>query len=289
MRAKNREINIFNISLLDVLTGMLGAFLFLMLGLVPYYSKQISGVTISEEDKRKFDELKKLLEKGLKGPLTPEEVAQLQAELTRLQSENQQLAAQNSQLQAQIDQLQNQVNQVTAQLDQATKDRDFWQNQNATISIVSLWDSEDTDVDVMVLTPDGRVIGHKEGETVLGRQVSKTGCDSHIGNFKSSTESLVLYTSLYGGGDYLIFYRVPRNGNPANYVNLLGFYEYHETLSTSGNTMNIEYALLDAHGASAKPGGLYAWTVLHFDPTTHDVQRKNPDPSNLPPGIVMPP
>lgn len=39
MRAKNREINIFNMSLLDILTGMLGAFLFLMLGLIPYYSR----------------------------------------------------------------------------------------------------------------------------------------------------------------------------------------------------------------------------------------------------------
>jgi hypothetical protein len=39
MRARNREVNIFNMSLLDILTGMLGAFLFLMLGLVPYYTK----------------------------------------------------------------------------------------------------------------------------------------------------------------------------------------------------------------------------------------------------------
>ena len=39
MRTRNREVNIFNMSLLDILTGMLGAFLFLMLGLVPYYTK----------------------------------------------------------------------------------------------------------------------------------------------------------------------------------------------------------------------------------------------------------
>ena len=39
MRSRNREVNIFNMSLLDILTGMMGAFLFLMLGMVPYYSK----------------------------------------------------------------------------------------------------------------------------------------------------------------------------------------------------------------------------------------------------------
>jgi hypothetical protein len=43
MRARSREVNIFNMSLLDILTGMLGAFLFLMLGLVPYYSKAKHG------------------------------------------------------------------------------------------------------------------------------------------------------------------------------------------------------------------------------------------------------
>jgi hypothetical protein len=39
MRSRSREVNIFNMSLLDILTGMLGAFLFLMLGLVPYYTR----------------------------------------------------------------------------------------------------------------------------------------------------------------------------------------------------------------------------------------------------------
>ena len=39
MKAKNREINIFNMSLLDILTGALGAFLFLMLGMMPAYVK----------------------------------------------------------------------------------------------------------------------------------------------------------------------------------------------------------------------------------------------------------
>jgi hypothetical protein len=39
MRTRNREVNIFNMSLLDILTGMMGAFLFLMLGMVPYYAK----------------------------------------------------------------------------------------------------------------------------------------------------------------------------------------------------------------------------------------------------------
>lgn len=38
MRARSREINIFNMSLLDILCGALGAFCFMMLTLFPYYS-----------------------------------------------------------------------------------------------------------------------------------------------------------------------------------------------------------------------------------------------------------
>lgn len=37
MRAKNREVNIFNMSLLDILCGALGAFCFMMLVLFPYW------------------------------------------------------------------------------------------------------------------------------------------------------------------------------------------------------------------------------------------------------------
>jgi len=38
MKSRNREINIFNMSLLDILCGALGTFCFLMLTLLPYYS-----------------------------------------------------------------------------------------------------------------------------------------------------------------------------------------------------------------------------------------------------------
>src|SRR3954452_10708390 len=39
MKARSREINIFNMSLLDILCGALGAFCFMMLVLFPFYSQ----------------------------------------------------------------------------------------------------------------------------------------------------------------------------------------------------------------------------------------------------------
>jgi len=63
MKPRNREINIFNMSLLDVLCGALGAFCFLMLVLFPFYS-QDKGVAKAPDvpaagvDPKTFDEAK---------------------------------------------------------------------------------------------------------------------------------------------------------------------------------------------------------------------------------------
>src|ERR1051325_4235850 len=50
MKPRNREINIFNMSLLDILCGALGTFCFLMLVLFPFYKpNQSSSVQHPEE------------------------------------------------------------------------------------------------------------------------------------------------------------------------------------------------------------------------------------------------
>lgn len=41
MKPRNREINIFNLSMLDVISGALGAFLIIMITLFPYYKKEV--------------------------------------------------------------------------------------------------------------------------------------------------------------------------------------------------------------------------------------------------------
>ncbi|HEY1850207.1 MAG TPA: hypothetical protein VGG60_04205 [Candidatus Binataceae bacterium] len=43
MKPRNREVNIFNMSVLDLLTGALGAFCFLTLALFPSYFKVVGG------------------------------------------------------------------------------------------------------------------------------------------------------------------------------------------------------------------------------------------------------
>lgn len=50
MKARNREVNIFNMSLLDVLCGALGAFCFMMLVLFPYWKP--AGATAKDIEER---------------------------------------------------------------------------------------------------------------------------------------------------------------------------------------------------------------------------------------------
>lgn len=67
MKSRNREVNIFNMSLLDVLCGALGAFCFMMLVLFPYWKP--AGATAKDIEERyqsalkEIEEINKQLEK----------------------------------------------------------------------------------------------------------------------------------------------------------------------------------------------------------------------------------
>jgi len=57
VKSRNREINIFNMSLLDILCGALGTFCFLMLTLLPYYSPNSAGPRLANA-RRELEALK---------------------------------------------------------------------------------------------------------------------------------------------------------------------------------------------------------------------------------------
>ncbi len=280
MRAKNREINIFNMSLLDILTGMLGAFLFMMIGMVPFYAKVMRSKLITPEEQKQFEELKKLLDKGLKGPLSPEEAEQLRNELNRLQAENGQLRADKQQLESQLA-------ETKQQLAQALDDVNYWRSDDARITITAQWDSDAADIDIMVMTPTGDILGPKT-ENLLGRSV-KHACslDSHDQQ-KISAEGVTILLTSYGSGDYLIFYRVPKGAAPETYASLYGMMMYRETVDKEKDSAkNGFYSLGSAHAATAKPGGLYAWIIFTYDAAKHTIDLKT-SMGKLPEGITLP-
>jgi hypothetical protein len=88
MRSGNREINIFNMSLLDILCGALGAFCFLTITLFPFYRPD--SAKLSQQSQQSIDELQKLiaqLKQGQGSAAAAQMVQQLQAQLGQLQDQ----------------------------------------------------------------------------------------------------------------------------------------------------------------------------------------------------------
>ncbi len=56
MKPRNREINIFNIAMLDVISGAMGAFLIIMVILLPYYNKEASDYQRELQQSRAAEE-----------------------------------------------------------------------------------------------------------------------------------------------------------------------------------------------------------------------------------------
>jgi regulator of replication initiation timing len=115
MRARRREINIFNLSLLDVLCGALGAFCFMMLVALPYYRPSQNPAQVREQQE-KIEQLMRDMEK-LKNKMGDS-------------SAGQDLEALMRQLRAQIQALQGQVNQLTAENEQLRTDKQQLSAQN---------------------------------------------------------------------------------------------------------------------------------------------------------------
>ena len=113
MRAHPREVNIFNMSLLDILCGALGAFCFMMLVALPYY---IVGTPDRVRSQQRTQELLKDLDKlreRMSDPAQAEELRRMIDELT-----------------AQIKQLEGQVNQYAYEKEQLSKENDGLKKQN---------------------------------------------------------------------------------------------------------------------------------------------------------------
>src|ERR1043165_7920265 len=96
-RRRNREVNIFNMSLLDILCGALGAFCFMMLSLLPYYHPPGEDYQkVNEEQKKMLNEVQDI--KDLMERLKFTSNAEDQRELVE-------------KLQKAIDELENQIKQ----------------------------------------------------------------------------------------------------------------------------------------------------------------------------------
>lgn len=118
MRGRNREINIFNMSLLDILCGALGAFCFMMIVLLPYYKpgtgEDAKAQKELEETIKDLDKLKEKLKDAELAKELAELIEKLKKEIEELKGRVNSLVAENKNLQDQIKGLQKQVDDLAA-------------------------------------------------------------------------------------------------------------------------------------------------------------------------------
>jgi hypothetical protein len=92
MKARHREVNIFNMSLLDILCGALGAFCFMMLVLFPYWKPAgAQAKDVEREYQQALQELENLKKRLANLPDGQALVQQLQQLLKRFQAQQAQL------------------------------------------------------------------------------------------------------------------------------------------------------------------------------------------------------
>jgi hypothetical protein len=130
MKARNREVNIFNMSLLDILCGALGAFCFMMLVLFPYWRPGGADRKQIEENSQQMQQNIEQLRQQLKNSPNSGAVAQ-----------------QLNQLQQKMQQQQGQLNQALQKLDEANKEIGGLQMRNP-ITIGLEWHTANHDLDL---------------------------------------------------------------------------------------------------------------------------------------------
>jgi len=207
MKPRNREINIFNMSLLDILCGALGAFCFLMLALFPYYAKGsgAAGETDAKNARQELEQAKAQLQKALEqmskmSQGQPADVSQLMQQIEAARAREQQALQHLQQMEQQLAQARNKA-----------QDRDQLANEifnltDPTLVISASWEIEKADVDMWVKNPNKTWDGPKK-QTPDGAKLLYQFNDATVG---PATEH-----DYWGGapyGRYEVYFRLASRG-----------------------------------------------------------------------------
>jgi uncharacterized membrane protein len=126
MKSRNKEVNIFNMSLLDILCGALGAFCFMMLSLFPDHAK----------------------------------VKELQAQVEQMENQTG-----NGNARQQIEQAREQARRAQQEAQQAREERDRARADQTLAFFMIAWDGRSTaDVDLWLQTPNGKYLAPKKAD-----------------------------------------------------------------------------------------------------------------------------
>lgn len=116
MKPRNREVNIFNMSLLDILCGALGAFCFMMLVLFPYWKPGGANAEqmqqSNEQMQQELERLKQQLQNTPGGAQAAQQIEQLQQQMQQQQGQMNQMSQQLQEAQQQLEDQKKQIEEL---------------------------------------------------------------------------------------------------------------------------------------------------------------------------------
>jgi uncharacterized protein YfaP (DUF2135 family) len=207
MRRRNREINIFNMSALDLFASALGAFILMFVIVMPYYlnpDKEAVRKIIQENAQLKADLSKCQAQvTALQG-----QVAELQGQIQNLQQQLASCEQQKQALQTENTQLKQDQSQKQARLQALERENAGLKQENAGfkerlsktfLAVVMKWSTEKVDIDLYVKDPSGNIFSfHNQYYSGTPAELSvdtKEGPGIEIWEHPSAPP-----------GDYVVFY-----------------------------------------------------------------------------------
>lgn len=162
MKRRNRDINIFNLSMLDVISGAMGAFLIIMVILLPYYKKESIDYQKELQQSRTAENLARQETQTARAAQREAQTRQQDAEESLRATEKSMRAAQ-----AEADQNRQRAEVATQKLAK-------------TFLLVHIqWDTKYQDVDLHVVDPSGTQFSY-EHKTYPGKP-GELSVDSQFG------------------------------------------------------------------------------------------------------------
>ena len=175
MKPRNREINIFNMSLLDILCGALGTFCFLMLVLFPFYSQDKGQAKAPEIPKQEID---------------PKTYDQAMARIKQLEDTLKQFQDYAAQLEAKMKQMTAQSHEAQAEASELREKNQQLVIRNPIVAVASFAFQEGNSIEVWEDDNCASQTGHQHPKL----DVTQVQGPNWTGDRSSYGPSLSLYT-----------------------------------------------------------------------------------------------
>ena len=259
-----KQIQAFNISFLDLLSGALGAVILLFIIVPKIDSKTQAELEVLDQVNVEIEELRDMLEQAINSIPTEvyeqiqeqmmtlvntvetlaEEIEVLQNQLSEATERIEELETQNQQQQEQIESMQQQLHDLLQQVKKCEDDMEKMEGEEKFAVITMSWETRGDDVDMHIIDPSGAEFYYSR-TTNPGRPGKLTKDDTkgpgvevwQIASLEPGTYQIKanLYKSVSGIAPNLEFWVYYRNGNKSFRKTL-----YRESVKTLITTMDVD-------------------------------------------------